>query len=57
MKLFDDFIEEYFKLAPLEATYVGINDYNDQLKNYYDDKDLGIYYQFLKNILIWLIRN
>ena len=51
MKLFNDFINDYFKLAPLNATYVGINDYNDKLKNYYAEKDLGIYFQFLKKYL------
>ena len=43
-KLFNDFINDYFQLAPLDATYVGINDYKDQLKIIMD----GI----IKNVII-----
>ena len=40
MKLYEDFMNEYFSLAPLSATYIGINDYNDKLINYYEDNEI-----------------
>ena len=49
MKLFDDFMKEYLELNPLHATYIGINNYNNKLINYTDDREINKK-NFLKNI-------
>jgi len=51
MKLYEDFMNEYFSLAPLSATYIGINDYNDKLINYYEDNEIIKYKKFLKKYI------
>ena len=51
MKLFNDFMDEYFKMNPLHATYIGINDYNNKLINYTDDREKTKYKKFLKKYL------
>ena len=51
MKLFNDFINEYFYLSPMHATYVGIHDYDDKLVNNYEDKQIKKYNLFLKKYI------
>jgi|TARA_B110001469_G_scaffold127332_1_gene147785 uncharacterized protein (DUF885 family) len=51
MKLYEDFMNEYFSLAPLSATYIGINDYNDKLINYYEEPERIKYQKFLKKYI------
>jgi len=51
MKLYEDFMNEYFSLAPLSATYIGINDYNDKLINYYEEPERIKYQNFLKKYI------
>jgi len=51
MKLYEDFMNEYFSLAPLSATYIGINGYNDKLINYYEEPERIKYQNFLKKYI------
>ena len=51
MKLFNDFMEEYLKMNPLHATYIGINDYNNKLINYTNERETTKYKKFLKKYL------
>ena len=51
MKLFNNFMEEYLELNPLHATYIGINDYNNKLINYTDNREKNKYKKFLKKYL------
>lgn len=51
MKLFNDFIKEYLYLSPMNATYIGIHDYDDRLINYYEEKNIKRYNSFLKKYI------
>ena len=51
-KLFDNFFEEYLKLNPIMATFIGINDYNHIYPNYLSEKEISkqkdFYTKYLK---------